>query len=89
VGDRVVGLPVDPYLNGPYAQYVVTSADSVVRAPANTDNAAAATFLMNALTAYIAFEALALTPGSTVAVTGAAGALGNMSSNWVSITDSR
>lgn len=76
VGDRVVGLPVDPYINGPYAQYVVTSADSVVRAPANTDNAAAATFLMNALTAYIAFEALALTERSTVAVTGAAGALG-------------
>jgi NADPH:quinone reductase len=31
---------------------------------------------MNALTAYIAFEALSLAPGSTVAVTGAAGALG-------------
>jgi NADPH:quinone reductase len=76
VGDRVVGLPVDSYINGPYAQYIVTSAQSVVRAPANTDNVAAATFLMNALTAYIAFEALSLAPGSTVAVTGAAGALG-------------
>jgi NADPH:quinone reductase len=76
VGDRVVGLPVDPYINGPYAQYIVTSDRSVVRAPANTDNLAAATFLMNALTAYIAFEALSLAPGSTVAVTGAAGALG-------------
>ena len=44
-GDRVVGLPVDSYINGPYAQYIVTSAQSVVRAPANTDNVAAATFL--------------------------------------------
>ena len=44
IGDRVVGLPVDPYINGPYAQYIVTSARSVVRAPANTDNLAAATF---------------------------------------------
>lgn len=76
VGDRAVGLPFDSYINGPYAQYVVTSGQSVVRAPANTDNVAAATFLMNALTAYIAFEALSLAPGSTVAVTGAAGALG-------------
>jgi NADPH:quinone reductase-like Zn-dependent oxidoreductase len=31
---------------------------------------------MNALTAYIALEELSLAPGSTVAVTGAAGALG-------------
>jgi len=35
--DRVVGLPLDSYINGPYAQYIVTSAQSVVRAPANTD----------------------------------------------------
>jgi NADPH:quinone reductase len=76
VGDRVVGLPVDSYINGPYAEYIVTSAQSVVRAPANTDSVAAATFLMNALTAYVAIEALSLAPGSTVAVTGAAGALG-------------
>jgi NADPH:quinone reductase-like Zn-dependent oxidoreductase len=69
-------LPLDSYINGPYAQYIVTSAQSVVRAPANTDTVAAATFLMNALTAYIVFEALSLAPGSTVAVTGAAGALG-------------
>lgn len=76
IGDRVVGLPLDPYINGPYAQYIVTSVQSVVRAPTNTDNVAAATFLMNALTAYIALEALSLPPGSIVAVTGAAGALG-------------
>jgi NADPH:quinone reductase len=75
-GDRVVGLPIDSYINGPYAQYIVTSAQSVVRAPINTDSVAAATFLMNALTAYSAFEALSLAQGSTVAVTGAAGALG-------------
>jgi NADPH:quinone reductase len=74
VGDRDVGLPADPYISGPYAQYVVTSDQSVVRAPANADNLAAATFLMNALTAYVAFEALSLVPGSMVAVTGAAGA---------------
>jgi NADPH:quinone reductase len=69
-------LPADPYISGPYAQYVVTSDQSVVRAPANADNLAAATLLMNALTAYVAFEALSLAPGSMVAVTGAAGALG-------------
>jgi len=48
----------------------------VVRVPANTDDVAAATFLMNALTAYIALEALSLASGSTVELTGAAGALG-------------
>lgn len=54
----------------------MTSAQSVVRVPANTDDVAAATFLMNALTAYIALEALSLASGSTVELTGAAGALG-------------
>jgi NADPH:quinone reductase-like Zn-dependent oxidoreductase len=51
-------------------------AASVVPAPAGADFPAAATLLMNALTARVALDSLALRPGQTLAVTGAAGAFG-------------
>lgn len=77
LGDDVIGLALSPMGKvGAYAQYVVTDARSVVRAPRNASAAAASTLLMNAVTAYAMLEALAIVAGGTVAVTGAAGALG-------------
>ncbi|MEU6116824.1 NADP-dependent oxidoreductase [Streptomyces sp. NPDC047117] len=77
VGQRVVALvvPTGPR-GGTYADKIVVPAASVVPAPEGTDFAAAATLLMNALTARLALDELALSPGDTLAVTGAAGALG-------------
>ncbi|BCZ23973.1 NADP-dependent oxidoreductase [Mycobacterium senriense] len=77
VGERVIGLTLSPMGDvGAYAEYVVTDARSIVRAPGNVTAVAASTLLMNAVTAYAMLEALAVPPGGTVAVTGAAGALG-------------
>jgi NADPH:quinone reductase len=77
LGQRVVALvlPTGPH-GGAYAERVVVPAASVVPAPAGADFPAAATLLMNALTARVALDALALRPGQTLAVTGAAGAFG-------------
>jgi NADPH:quinone reductase len=77
VGEQVIGLTLSAMGDvGSYAEYVVTDARSVVRAPSNATVVAASTLLMNALTAYVMLEALAIPAGGTVAVTGAAGALG-------------
>lgn len=51
-------------------------AASVVPAPEGADFAAASTLLMNAMTAHLALDALAVPAGATIAVTGAAGAVG-------------
>ncbi|MDT7565348.1 MAG: NADPH:quinone reductase [Pseudonocardiales bacterium] len=77
LGARVVALvlPSGPH-GGAYAEQVVVPAASVVPAPAGADFPAAATLLMNALTARVALDSLALRPGQTLAVTGAAGAFG-------------
>jgi NADPH:quinone reductase len=77
VGDRVIMLvvPVGPH-GGTYAEQVVASEASVVRAPKNATDAEAATLLLNAVAAQLALDALALSPGQSVAVTGAAGAVG-------------
>jgi NADPH:quinone reductase len=77
LGQRVIGLTLSPMGKvGAYAEYVVTDSRSVVRAPINATTVAASTVLMNAMTAYAMLETLALPIGGTVAVTGAAGALG-------------
>ncbi|MEO3930990.1 NADP-dependent oxidoreductase [Micromonosporaceae bacterium B7E4] len=85
VGDRVMAmlLPVTPTPEGTlensgggYVEYVVRPAGWVVRAPAGASHEAAATLPMNGLTALLALDQLALPPGSTLAVVGAAGALG-------------
>ncbi|MEV5892516.1 NADP-dependent oxidoreductase [Nonomuraea fuscirosea] len=68
-------MPIGPAAGG-YAEYVVLPAGWVVRAPAGIEHAAAATLPMNGLTALLALDQLALAPGSVLAVTGAAGALG-------------
>jgi NADPH:quinone reductase-like Zn-dependent oxidoreductase len=76
-GEQVLGIVV-PFLTGRGAQaeYVVLPSDSLVRVPTGISLAAAATLPMNGLTARLALDKLALAPGQTLAVTGAAGALG-------------
>jgi NADPH:quinone reductase len=76
-GDRVFAI-VFPYATGRGAQaeYVVVSADSVALVPAGVSLAEAATLPMNGLTARLALDKLGLQPGQTLAVTGAAGAVG-------------
>jgi NADPH:quinone reductase-like Zn-dependent oxidoreductase len=76
-GERVFGI-VLPYLagRGAQAEYVVVPAGSVARVPDGVSLAAAATLPMNGLTARLALDKLALRPGQTLAVTGAAGAVG-------------
>ncbi|WP_029114581.1 NADP-dependent oxidoreductase [Mycobacterium sp. URHB0044] len=77
VGDRVMAIvmPIDDS-GGAYAEYVVVDADQVTAAPAGTSHAEAATLPMNGLTARRALDVLNLAAGETLAVTGAAGAVG-------------
>ncbi|MFF5040253.1 NADP-dependent oxidoreductase [Streptomyces nigra] len=77
VGDRVVAL-VNPTLRngGGYAEQVVLPGSWVVPSPAGADDAEAATLPLNGLTALRALDQLDLPTGSTIAVTGAAGAVG-------------
>jgi NADPH:quinone reductase len=77
VGDRVLAI-VFPYAagRGAQAEYVVVSGDSVALVPDGVSLAEAATLPMNGLTARLALDTLGLRPGQTLAVTGAAGAVG-------------
>jgi len=77
VGDRVMAImmPIDES-GGAYAGYVVVDADQVTGAPAGSSHAEAATLPMNGLTARRALDVLDLARGDTLAVTGAAGAVG-------------
>jgi NADPH:quinone reductase-like Zn-dependent oxidoreductase len=76
MGDRVVAIVVPLGAHGAYAERLVVPAESVVRSPAGATDAQAATLPMNGLTARQALDALSLDPGETIAVTGAAGAVG-------------
>lgn len=77
IGDRVIAHvnPVDPR-GAAYAELAVASADRVILAPAGASDAEAATLPMNGMTAWLLHEALHLPTGGTVAVIGAAGAVG-------------
>lgn len=77
IGDRVMAImmPIDDS-GGAYAEYVVVDADQVSAAPAGSSHVEAATLPMNGLTARRALDVLDLAPGETLAVTGAAGAVG-------------
>jgi NADPH2:quinone reductase len=75
-GQNVVTIVVPRGTHGAYAEQIVVPAASVVPAPAGADFAAASTLLMNAMTARLALDSLALSAGDTVGVTGAAGAFG-------------
>lgn len=76
VGDRVIAIAVVSGTRGAYAEQLVVPAESVVRAPAGSTDTEAATLPMNGLTACMALDLLQLLAGATVAVTGAAGAVG-------------
>ncbi|HMH51972.1 MAG TPA: NADP-dependent oxidoreductase [Candidatus Acidoferrum sp.] len=77
VGDRVMAI-VNPRRpgGGAQAELVVVPAASVARVPEGTSLEAAATLPMNGLTVRLALDKLALKPGQTLGVTGAAGAVG-------------
>jgi len=64
---------------GAQAELVVVPAASVARVPEGTSLEAAATLPMNGLTVRLALDQLALKPGQTLGVTGAAGAVGGYS----------
>lgn len=76
VGDRVVGVVKPSWTHGAYRDEIVLPIGSVVRAPVDASDAAAATLPMNALTARRALDLLDLEAGEVLAVTGAAGTLG-------------
>ena len=77
VGERVMAivLPTGRH-GGAQAEQVVMPAASVARSPAGASDAQAATLPMNGLTVRCALDTLGLEPGQTLAVTGAAGAVG-------------
>ena len=62
--------------HGAYSEQIVLPAESVARAPAGLDDIAASTLPMNGLTARMTLDELALQPGQTIGVTGAAGTYG-------------
>lgn len=77
-GDRVTGLvfPGPATAPGAYASEVIVDDDSLVRMPKGSSYAEASTLLMNGLTAMHGLDLLDLPPGSTIGITGAAGAVG-------------
>ena len=78
VGDRVMAIVLPDGPHGAYSERLALPARSVVAAPAGSSHAEAATLPMNGLTARLALDLLGLQPGETLAVTGAAGALGGL-----------
>ncbi|GAB3976475.1 NADP-dependent oxidoreductase [Actinoallomurus acanthiterrae] len=77
VGDKVIGLSdrLDVAL-GTHADQVVLDENAVATAPAGLSPEAAATLPLGILTADQALDILALRPGQTLLITGAAGAVG-------------
>lgn len=75
-GDHVMAIVVPHGSHGGYSEYVVLPAESVTAVPAGASDAEAATLPMNGLTTRQALDLLGLQPGQTLAVTGAAGAVG-------------
>jgi len=76
LGAFVVGFVDTIGSHGGYSDYVVLPAASVTHAPRGSTAPEAASFLNNALTARNALDTLALKPGSSLLVTGAAGSVG-------------
>jgi NADPH2:quinone reductase len=77
VGERVMAMavPLSEH-GGAYVEHLVGPWESMAPIPAGTDLEHAATLPMNGLTALQSLELLHLPSGATLAVTGAAGALG-------------
>ncbi len=76
VGDQVMAIVLPRGSHGAYSEYVVLPAESVARMPEGSSFAEASTLPMNGLTARLSLDQLALKPGQTLAVTGAAGCYG-------------
>ena len=76
IGDHVMAIVLPRGSHGAYSELVVVPVESVAGAPAGTSDAQASTLPMNGLTTRQALDLLALQPGQTLAVTGAAGAVG-------------
>jgi len=76
VGDAVMAMAIPLGSHGAYRESLVLAADSVARAPVGASHAEASTLPMNGLTARLSLDQLALKPGQTLAVTGAAGCYG-------------
>lgn len=76
VGDDAMAIVVPTASHGGYSESLVLPARSVTRMPSGVSYAEASTLPMNGLTARYALDLLALPTGSTLAVTGAAGAFG-------------
>lgn len=76
IGDTVMAMVVNHGSHGGYSESIVLPADAVVRIPKGKTLIEAATLPMNGLTARQSLDQLALKPGNTLAVTGAAGCYG-------------
>ena len=76
IGDEVMAIVIPRGSHGAYSQHVVVPVDSVTAIPRGATLVEASTLPMNGLTARRALDLLALQPGQTLAVTGAAGAVG-------------
>jgi NADPH:quinone reductase len=76
-GERVMAA-VSPWVpgGGAQAEFVIVDCDALVRIPEALSLQAAATLPMNALTVRAALDQLALQPGQSLAITGAAGIVG-------------
>jgi NADPH:quinone reductase-like Zn-dependent oxidoreductase len=76
-GDAVMAITLPrSELGGAYAEYVIVPTESAAAMPVGASFAEACTLPMNGLTAQMSLDRLALDPGRTLAVTGAAGAYG-------------
>ena len=76
IGDRVMAMVVPKGCHGGYREQIVLDQRAVVAAPSWSRHKEACTLPMNGLTAQLSLDLLALQPGQTLAVTGAAGAYG-------------
>lgn len=76
VGDAVMAMVIPTGSHGGYRESIVLATDSVARAPSGSTHIETATLPMNGLTARQSLDQLALRPGQSIAVTGAAGCYG-------------
>ena len=83
-GEGVQGFDVDDEVIGftnkriSHAEFVVVEASDLIHRPSNVSWEAAGALFVAGVTAYAAIRAVALKPGDTVAVSGAAGGVGSI-----------
>lgn len=76
VGDAVMAMVLPSGSHGACRESIVLAADAVARSPSGASLEQASTLPKNGLTARQSLDQLALQPGETIAVTGAAGCYG-------------